>query len=222
MSEIPNHHCLLRPQKRRRILSLSLEDVADTQLSSSTSVSEERFQSNYSEWWHKRWGRSITSSRWWNTRPRNIKLSETAWVVYEKKIHGFTEELKTEMERFMSCNKKRSADPVLLQYDAFFHLLSRLLPLCTPAMAETLSKLREESETQYQQIIVWVLNTFFGLQLQPKFDVDEECPICLRVFDDGNQVGELLCSHRFHIDCIYQWLERKKTCPVCRYRLSVV
>ena len=59
------------------------------------------------------------------------------------------------------------------------------------------------------------------LELRPEDLVDpvnRECCICL---DDNNE-GDLAirlpnCSHIFHKKCILDWLQRKCTCPVCRY-----
>ncbi|KAK7386430.1 hypothetical protein VNO78_26654 [Psophocarpus tetragonolobus] len=45
----------------------------------------------------------------------------------------------------------------------------------------------------------------------------EKCPICLEEFGDGDEIGKLhLCAHKFHADCIKQWLEESNVCPVCK------
>ena len=28
------------------------------------------------------------------------------------------------------------------------------------------------------------------------------------------------CNHQFHLACIYEWLERSQTCPICSQRLE--
>jgi len=28
------------------------------------------------------------------------------------------------------------------------------------------------------------------------------------------------CNHRFHLACIYEWLERSQTCPICSQKLE--
>ncbi|OMO89924.1 hypothetical protein CCACVL1_07565 [Corchorus capsularis] len=45
------------------------------------------------------------------------------------------------------------------------------------------------------------------------------CAICLEGFP-GNSCFKMPCSHFFHGDCIGKWLSRKKSCPMCRSRLS--
>jgi hypothetical protein len=47
-------------------------------------------------------------------------------------------------------------------------------------------------------------------------DSNLECSICLNKFSDNNKGYELKCEHIFHKDCIKEWMERSKTCPICR------
>jgi len=48
-------------------------------------------------------------------------------------------------------------------------------------------------------------------------DEDEKnCPICLKNFEQDDIVNNLPCKHRFHSDCIKQWLQKTNSCPVCR------
>ncbi|KAL2333533.1 hypothetical protein Fmac_014746 [Flemingia macrophylla] len=45
----------------------------------------------------------------------------------------------------------------------------------------------------------------------------ENCAICLEDFEDGEEIGKLdLCAHKFHVQCIKQWLMEKNVCPMCR------
>ncbi|CAJ1942837.1 unnamed protein product [Sphenostylis stenocarpa] len=45
----------------------------------------------------------------------------------------------------------------------------------------------------------------------------ERCPVCVEKFENGSQIGKLhSCEHKFHFDCIKQWLLQKNICPVCR------
>lgn len=48
-------------------------------------------------------------------------------------------------------------------------------------------------------------------------DADDEdfCPTCLEVYTDDNPKIFTRCGHAFHMQCIYAWLERKNTCPLC-------
>ncbi|XP_063046634.1 RING finger protein 44-like [Engraulis encrasicolus] len=42
------------------------------------------------------------------------------------------------------------------------------------------------------------------------------CPICLEDYGLGDIISVLPCQHLLHSGCIQQWLERSRTCPVCR------
>ncbi|CAH8261176.1 unnamed protein product [Arabidopsis lyrata] len=47
------------------------------------------------------------------------------------------------------------------------------------------------------------------------------CSICLQDWEEG-EVGRKLerCGHKFHMNCIDEWLLRQETCPICRDHLS--
>lgn len=47
-----------------------------------------------------------------------------------------------------------------------------------------------------------------------------ECPVCREEFQSGETLVELVCKHRFHQDCITEWLRINGTCPVCRRNLK--
>ena len=46
------------------------------------------------------------------------------------------------------------------------------------------------------------------------------CPICSEDFVVDETTLCLPCSHLFHKNCVMQWLESKKTCPICRYEMT--
>ena len=45
-------------------------------------------------------------------------------------------------------------------------------------------------------------------------DVEEVCSICIEVF--GDEVEVLDCQHRYHGDCISEWMKHNPVCPECR------
>ncbi|EHA8590984.1 hypothetical protein COCNU_scaffold029518G000030 [Cocos nucifera] len=48
------------------------------------------------------------------------------------------------------------------------------------------------------------------------------CAVCLdEIGTEWMQAVELLCNHRFHMDCTRIWLRRNKSCPLCRSNLSI-
>jgi hypothetical protein len=42
------------------------------------------------------------------------------------------------------------------------------------------------------------------------------CPICLVRLRDGDVVGDLMCTHLLHKDCLKDWLPRRNKCPLCQ------
>ncbi|XP_048132769.1 RING-H2 finger protein ATL7-like [Rhodamnia argentea] len=48
-------------------------------------------------------------------------------------------------------------------------------------------------------------------------DPTSECTICLDELAGGTDAMKMPCSHIYHVDCIRQWLERSRSCPLCRY-----
>ena len=51
------------------------------------------------------------------------------------------------------------------------------------------------------------------------FNIDNttffQCGICMDSFNENEKIKRLPCEHIFHIDCMNQWLQTKKTCPFC-------
>jgi hypothetical protein len=57
----------------------------------------------------------------------------------------------------------------------------------------------------------------------PEKSINDTCPICLVIFELGENIHILPCRHSFHSCCIEAWLLRGRHCPQCRqfvYRTS--
>jgi E3 ubiquitin-protein ligase RNF13 len=48
------------------------------------------------------------------------------------------------------------------------------------------------------------------------FNRGEKCAVCLEDFQLGNALRVMECLHRYHLDCLDQWLTVRATCPSCR------
>lgn len=51
-------------------------------------------------------------------------------------------------------------------------------------------------------------------------DSGTDCPICLEELAVGSEAACMPCSHVFHDLCLTSWLNMKKRCPCCRFKLS--
>jgi len=49
---------------------------------------------------------------------------------------------------------------------------------------------------------------------------DENCTICLGKFKQYDVIRTLPCMHKFHAECIDEWLKKKTACPICRKDFS--
>ncbi|CAM0874517.1 unnamed protein product [Alopecurus aequalis] len=54
-----------------------------------------------------------------------------------------------------------------------------------------------------------------GTQVDVPSDCLDDCPICLEEYNYENPKTELQCNHNFHLGCIYEWMERSQSCPLC-------
>ncbi|KAJ4838607.1 hypothetical protein Tsubulata_043638 [Turnera subulata] len=56
----------------------------------------------------------------------------------------------------------------------------------------------------------------YGLaHVQSSAEDEDVCPTCLDEYTPENPKITTRCSHHFHLGCIYEWLERSETCPIC-------
>ena len=47
----------------------------------------------------------------------------------------------------------------------------------------------------------------------------KKCMICQMDYEVGDQLRTLPCIHKYHAQCIDQWLRHKRTCPVCHHEI---
>jgi hypothetical protein len=45
---------------------------------------------------------------------------------------------------------------------------------------------------------------------------EDACPICIEDYNQHDILCKLLCGHRFHKYCVYEWFDTNKNCPLCR------
>jgi len=57
--------------------------------------------------------------------------------------------------------------------------------------------------------------TSFGRNDQ--FETENGCSICLQQFVGNQPIRVLPCRHRYHSNCVDDWLIKKRRCPLCSY-----
>ncbi|GAX84342.1 hypothetical protein CEUSTIGMA_g11764.t1 [Chlamydomonas eustigma] len=64
------------------------------------------------------------------------------------------------------------------------------------------------------------INGLGGKTLVPQDEDDDFCPTCLEAYTKENPKIWTECAHHFHMPCIFEWMERKDTCPICESKMS--
>uniref|UniRef100_A0A7N0ZSY4 RING-type E3 ubiquitin transferase n=1 Tax=Kalanchoe fedtschenkoi TaxID=63787 RepID=A0A7N0ZSY4_KALFE len=74
----------------------------------------------------------------------------------------------------------------------------------------------EKSKVDYSKTSAKVsLETTYDWHTYSSPDDEDVCPTCLEEYTTENPKILTKCSHHFHLGCIYEWMERSETCPVC-------
>jgi hypothetical protein len=60
----------------------------------------------------------------------------------------------------------------------------------------------------------------YRLRNKKKPKDEDKCAVCLCKFDDKTCMLE--CGHKFHTTCIFTWLKKKTSCPMCRSKVCLL
>ena len=74
--------------------------------------------------------------------------------------------------------------------------------------------LQNESNPQRQNQMIEKKELKFTNELN-----DKNCSICLDEFNENELLFQLICNHYYHKKCIHDWLQKNKSCPLCRIDL---
>jgi len=67
-----------------------------------------------------------------------------------------------------------------------------------------------------------LIDTLPTITYSASFASQPKCAVCLEEFEEGAEMVELPCTHRFHGEvCVKPWLRMHNSCPVCRYEMPV-
>ena len=80
------------------------------------------------------------------------------------------------------------------------------------------------NEETYEDIKVTLDKEDISLLKEYKYEPlekKEKCTICLESFDENQDIIELDCKHKFHKNCIMEWLDKYDyKCPICRKEIG--
>lgn len=98
-------------------------------------------------------------------------------------------------------------------------LLSGLGSLTLLDSDQLQTQLLQQQEPQWTPALKNDIQNLPLVTLEPKHIQKVEnknCSVCQEDFNVGEQVNQLPCYHFFHKECIHPWLEKNRTCPLCR------
>ncbi|KAK1293478.1 NEP1-interacting protein 2 [Acorus calamus] len=145
-----------------------------------------------------------------------------------EKTTSFTLGLQSLMGRCPSDLQTRLLG-MMNQTRPYGHRFSRHAPLISESVIHNVSMLGPEDSglevwVELEMVIVHSRDREgTGEELETvRYDrsgADEEeevCPVCLQNFVVGEEIKSTPCGHRFHGECIFRWMGRNRTCPMCR------
>jgi hypothetical protein len=89
----------------------------------------------------------------------------------------------------------------------FFRLIFKMYCSCQ-SLNTTLN-----TQTEHHNNILNIIQSF---QIVSVNNNENTCAICLEDSKNDERWKMLLCSHKFHPECINRWLINKPNCPICR------
>jgi len=75
-------------------------------------------------------------------------------------------------------------------------------------------------EEDAKEILRYIPSSIVKEIKQPN-DNNYRCTICLSEFQIGEKESTLPCLHMYHTNCIEKWIIRDRSCPVCKYDISL-
>jgi hypothetical protein len=89
-----------------------------------------------------------------------------------------------------------------------------VIPTVQNVLAGTRLPLSSPIENAGRSIVV--LKTMKYKEELRRDQEEDICTICLNSFHEGDRVGNIACSHIFHVTCLKKWIQRKNHCPLCQ------
>ncbi|KAL4449989.1 hypothetical protein ABPG74_015108 [Tetrahymena malaccensis] len=88
---------------------------------------------------------------------------------------------------------------------------------------EIQAQTKNHSTGQSQDVKKYLPSTLFTQKIKEFYQVaDLQCSVCLEDFIVGkDKIKVTICSHIFHDNCLDEWLNKFKNCPLCRQQHSL-
>ncbi|KAK1362660.1 E3 ubiquitin-protein like [Heracleum sosnowskyi] len=130
--------------------------------------------------------------------------------------------------RTVSSRQRNVVFPPNMDVDMRMHILETLEAFNDMGMAGSLLHAqRDFNENDYDMLLALDENNHqhggasaAQINALPESTVQtdnlEECSICLETPSIGDTIRHLPCLHKFHKDCIDEWVRRKTSCPICK------
>ncbi|KAL7618889.1 hypothetical protein Lser_V15G02785 [Lactuca serriola] len=134
--------------------------------------------------------------------------------------------------RFQTINRRNSIFPPNMDVDVRMQILEMLEADGDRRRRNDVSRIRREfNEDDYEMLLALDDDnhrhggaTPAQINNLPESTVQaenlQECSICLETPAIGETIRHLPCLHRFHKECIDQWLRRKTSCPICKSSIA--
>ncbi|XWS52631.1 hypothetical protein CRYUN_Cryun11dG0087400 [Craigia yunnanensis] len=86
----------------------------------------------------------------------------------------------------------------------------------------TLMEVQLEVGIELAKILAETIDPAFAGTNDVKIEEDGEvCGICQEDMEKGEEARAMGdCSHKFHDFCIFEWVKRKRNCPLCRCQME--
>ncbi|KAM3136654.1 hypothetical protein pb186bvf_011290 [Paramecium bursaria] len=101
-------------------------------------------------------------------------------------------------------------------FERFINIMRRNDPLANVELGHVLQRLQRPNQRVTQDRI----NEQITIEFKKSQGLSEEhtkCSICMADYEENEKLILLECTHRYHKQCIEEWMKRSYFCPVCKF-----
>mmetsp|Transcript_9891 Transcript_9891/g.14874 ORF Transcript_9891/g.14874 Transcript_9891/m.14874 type:complete len:199 (+) Transcript_9891:92-688(+) len=78
----------------------------------------------------------------------------------------------------------------------------------------------EQSDESFFKTLASSIRSITNTQEPVAVDYRKQCPICIDEYQIGDDIcsspNKKECTHKFHVECMTEWLLKHNNCPLCR------